>query len=89
MYLFVVGNFRPNRRRRQRPATDEIPTAPLLQALLFWTLFGIGALAGAVAATGAIVSEGDSFTRNATLIAATTCAACFAGALVMWRRLLR
>jgi hypothetical protein len=89
MYLFVVGNFKPNRRRRQRPATDDIPTAPLLQALLFWTLFGIGALAGAVALTGAIVSEGDSFTRGATAMAATTCVVCFAGSWVMWRRLLR
>jgi hypothetical protein len=89
MYLFVIGNFRPNRRRRPRPATDDIPTAPLLQALLFWTLFGIGALSGAVALTGAIVSEGDAFTRGATAIAAATCAACFAGSYVMWQRLLR
>lgn len=87
MYLFVVGNFKPNRRRRPRPATDDIPTAPLLQALLFWTLFGTGALAGVVALTGAIVSEGDSFTRGAATIAAVTCAVCFAGSYVMWRRL--
>jgi len=89
MYLFVIGNFKPRRRRRPKPATDDIPTAPLLQALLFWMFFGIGALAGAVALTGAIVSDGDLFTRGATGIAAATSAACFAGAFLMWQRLLR
>jgi len=89
VYLFVIGNFRPHRRRRPRPATDEIPTAPLLHALLFWTMFGVGALAGAVAVAGAYVSEGDTFTRAMTTVAAATCAGCFAGAYAMFRRLLR
>ena len=88
MYLFVVGNFRRYRKRRQR-ASDEIPTAPLVQALLFWTLFGTGALAGAVAIAGAYVSEGDTPTRVTAAIAAAACAACLGGAYVMWRRLLR
>lgn len=89
MLLFVIGNFRPHRRKRLRPATDELPAGPLLQALLFWTLFGVGALAGAVALTGAIISDGDSFTMGTTAVAAGTCGACFAGAWLMWRRLLR
>ena len=88
MYLFVIGNFRRFRRRPQR-AGDEIPTAPLVEALLFWTLFGIGALSGAVAIAGAYVSEGDTATRVTTLVAAASCAGCFAGAWAMWRRLLR
>jgi hypothetical protein len=89
MLLFVIGNFRPNRRRRPRPATDEIPTEPLLHALLFWMLFGVGALAGAVALTGAVISDGDRFTIWTTAAATATCGACFAGAWLMWRRLLR
>ena len=89
MYLFVIGHFKPNRRRRLRPATDEIPTGPLLLALLFWTMFGIGALSGAVALAGAYVSEGDTFTRTTTIVAAAACVACFGGAYTMWRRLLR
>lgn len=66
-----------------------MPTEPLLQALLFWTLFGIGALSGVLALAGAVASDGDAFTRSATTVAAIACGCCLAGALAMWRRLLR
>ena len=78
MYLFVIGNFRP-RRKRHRRADDALPTAPLLDALLFWTLFGIGALSGSVALAGAVIAEReDAFIRTAAVIAAIACAACVA-----------
>ena len=47
MHLFIIGDF--FRRRRPRRATDEMPAGPLLDILLFWVSFGLGALLGGLA----------------------------------------
>ncbi|HKB80877.1 MAG TPA: hypothetical protein VKH35_14285 [Thermoanaerobaculia bacterium] len=53
MHLFIVGDF--FRRRRPRRARDEMPAGPLVDVLLFWVSFGLGALLGGLAALAGII----------------------------------
>ena len=82
MVLFVVANF--FRRRRWKRANDEMPSAPLLQMLLFWVSFGIAVLAGSLGITAAM---------SESYLAAAACgcvaAACLAASVVLWRKLNR
>lgn len=93
MYLFIVGDFFRRRRRHQR-ARDPLPTAPLLRVLIFWVLFGLGALLGGVAlATGVGLATGnaplDRFLLSLIAAFATGSIACLCGAIVIWMRLNR
>jgi len=80
MILFVVGPF--FRRRRPRRAQDEMPMQPLVEVLLFWTFFGIGALCGSMAI--ALFVAGLTWAGAA---GAAISLGCLGGAVAMWKKL--
>ena len=82
VYLFVIGDF--FRRRRPRRQRDDWPAEPLLHMLVFWVLFGLGALVGAVAIVAAIAGR----TLIGVSMFAVACLALVA-AIVLWMRLNR
>lgn len=82
MILFVIANF--FRRRKPRRATDEWPAEPLLRMLVFWIVFGLGALAGGLAIVAGI--SGDWIISAASAVIA---AAALIGAIVTWMQLNR
>ena len=79
MQLFFIGDFFRRRRKRQ---TDDWPAQPLLQMLIFWILFGLGALVGAFSIVAAMTGRwalaiGGFVLSGAALV----------GAVTSWRRL--
>lgn len=80
MILFVVGPF--FRRRRPRRAQDEMPMQPLIEVLLFWAFFGIGALCGSMAI--ALFVAGLALPGVA---GGAVSLGCLAASVAMWRRL--
>jgi hypothetical protein len=81
--LFVTADFF-RRRRRVRRADDEMPAGPLLRVVIFWMLFGLGALVGGVAIVAAVA--GSWIASAAGFLTAT---GCLAGSIVIWRQLNR
>ena len=82
MILFVIADF--FRRRKPRRATDDWPAAPLLRMLIFWIVFGLGALAGGLAIVAGI--SGDWIVAASSAVIA---AAALIGAIVTWMQLNR
>ena len=82
MFLFVIADF--FRRRRLRGARDEMPAGPLLRMLIFWVLFGFGALVGGIAIVAAIGGR-----WIAASVAAIAAMASLVGAVTTWMRLNR
>ncbi len=82
MILFVITDF--FRRRKPRRAQDEMPVEPLLLMLIFWTLFGLGALMGGVAIVAAI---GTDWAISVSF--ALAAASALAGSIAVWRHLNR
>ena len=80
--LFVVADF--FRRRRRRRPDDDIPAGPLLHILLFWVLFGLGALVGGVAIVAALAGA-----WGVSAAGAVAAFASLAGTIVIWRNLNR
>lgn len=83
MLLFVIADFF-RRRRRPRRARDEMPAGPLLRVLIFWILFGLGALIGGIAIVAGI--------SGSWIVAAASAAVAIASlvaAIVTWMRLNR
>ena len=80
--LFVIADF--FRRRKPQRATDEWPAEPLLRMLIFWIVFGLGALAGGLAIVAGI--SGDWIVSAAS---AAVAAAGLVAAIVTWMRLNR
>ena len=83
MLLFVIADFF-RRRRKVRRANDEIPAGPLFRVVIFWMLFGIGALTGGVGIVAGIA--GASLACAAAMAGA---AGCLTGAIVLWQQLNR
>jgi hypothetical protein len=93
VHLFIVGDFF-RRRRRYRRASDPLPTAPLLRVLIFWVLFGLGALLGGIAmATVAGVAMMhaplDRVLLSLMVAFAAGSIACLCGAIAIWMRMNR
>lgn len=82
MVLFVIADF--FRRRRPRRARDEMPAGPLLRVLIFWTLFGLGALIGGIA-----IVAGISGSWIVAAVSAAVALASLVAAIVTWMRLNR
>ncbi len=90
MLLLFIGDFFRRRRRRLPRANDEIPTEPLIHVMLFWALFGLGALFGAfaIAAVVAMSTEGrDAISVTALAVTAPASGACLAGSIHYWKKL--
>jgi hypothetical protein len=81
--LFVTADFF-RRRRKVRRADDEMPAGPLLRVVIFWMLFGLGALVGGVAIVAAVAGS-----WIASAAGFLTAIGCLAGSIVTWRQLNR
>lgn len=82
MLLFVVADF--FRRRRPGRARDEMPAGPLLRMLIFWVLFGLGALIGGVA-----IVAGLTGAWLVCIASGLVAAAALVGCVMTWMRLNR
>ncbi len=93
MMLFVIGGFF-RRRRGPRYSRDEMPIDPLIEVLLFWFLFGLGALFGSAALASAFAMTQFGLDRDAqsiamALIFVALAGVCFWRSVVIWRRMNR
>ena len=82
MTLFVIADF--FRRRKRRRARDEMPAEPLLHMLVFWVLFGLGALIGGLAIVAGLAQSWLVCVASAILAGAA-----LVGAITSWRNLNR